>query len=158
MNKSILQDISEGPLWVFSADRRLDESELKPIQDTINGFLKSWMAHGQPVVADFQILDNTVILVAADQNKCDVTGCSKDKLNHLFLQMGNHLQVNFFNRMLIPVLHEERVELVHWKDIEDSLNNGTLSTDSRYLDGSIHSIAEFRRSGLKPLKEILVHP
>ncbi len=156
MKNNLFDHIESGPVWIFTADRKLSEGELNQFKTELNQFASSWEAHGNPVAASYSVIDDIVMLVAADASKCDVTGCSKDKLHHFMLAFGRKIGVDFFNRMLIPVFENEKIGLVHWNDIESLVQNGELSETQQYIDATASSVEVFRDRGVRSLKSLLV--
>ena len=158
MTKELFRDIEQGPLWTFTANRKLSSEESLALQASLQQFISSWEAHGHPVVATFHVLDETVILIAADSQKSEVTGCSKDKMTHFFQAAGRQIRVDFFNRMLIPVLDEKRaIELVHWNDIEAKVKNGALSDEQHFIDATVTEIGRLKKAGFPKIKNLLVN-
>lgn len=156
MNRQLFSNIDHGPLWVMTASRRLQNYEVELAQALLKEFISHWEAHGRSVQAEVEVLDNTAFLVAADGNKCEVTGCSKDKLAHCFRALGEKLSVDFFNRMLIPVINEECIELVHWNDIEAKIAKGELNSEQLFVDATIANVQQFKNQGFLPLSTMFI--
>lgn len=148
--------ISNGPAWVFTSERSLVQVEVDQITHGLNEFFKQWTAHGAAVVASAAFIDNTVLIVAADQTKSDVTGCSKDKLYHIVQKLSADLGIDFMNRMMIPIYRDETIRLVHWNDMESMVQKNELSEDDVFIDGSLGTLQELRTQGLKTVKSMLV--
>ena len=156
MNKQIFNSIDQGPLWVFTADHRMSDVEVSTLSSNLDHFISLWDAHGRPVHATFEIIDNTVVIIAADGQKSDVTGCSKDKLTHFFRDLGKVISVDFFNRMLVPVIDGDSIKLVHWNEVEDVVKQGSISEIQQYIDATVASVEEFKKKGFATIAELLV--
>ena len=154
--KDIFPDIPEGPLWIFTADRRLTIQDEKAIDVNLSQFFVQWSAHGIPVVAEHVIFDHTVIIIAADSTKSDVSGCGKDKLFHLFMALGKELGINFLNRMLVPILKDDSINLANWSEISEQVNRDEFKETDLYIDATVASVKAWRAEGVKPLSELLV--
>lgn len=148
------EHISDGPIWFFTADRVLNTKEQSHIRQVVELFFNTWDAHGHPVVAAMDILADQVVVIAADSTKGDVTGCSKDKLQHLFTQLGQTIQVDLFQRMLIPVLVNDEIQLVHWHDLQDFSDK--QESPVAFIDTSIMKISDLRTKGWQPIADLLV--
>ena len=152
---NIFSKINSGPIWIFVSNNPLDGDKRTLFSYELNRFLSTWTAHEQPVSAQFEILENQVVLVAADDSTM-VTGCSKDKLHHFMQAVGGKLGIDFFNRMLVPVVTNEGIRINHWNVIEELVENGELKAANEYIDGTISRVEVFKSEGLKPLRSILV--
>ncbi len=153
---NLFSHFNDGPLWIFTLSKKLNKSEINILENHLEKFIHSWTAHGHSVGADAKLIADQLLFIAANASNSDVTGCSKDKLYQMLHQTGAELQVDFFNRMLIPVLQEDELTVVHWNDVPDLVQDGTLLHHHVYVDGSIATLSIFRTNGLQPLSEILV--
>lgn len=153
---SAFEDINAGPVWFFTAARSLSESEQTAITTSLHDFFTSWDAHGKPVVARMQIVSDQMVVVVADETIHPVTGCSKDKLQHLFQGLSRSLGVDLFQRMLIPIRQQDMVQFVHWNDIAPAIDKGTLNKTDQFLDTAIMRVEDLREKLWQPLEELLV--
>ena len=67
-------------VWVFGADRELDDAELEVLLAAVDGFLPQWAAHGVPLRSDRAWLNGRFLVVAADVEAALPSGCSIDAL------------------------------------------------------------------------------
>jgi hypothetical protein len=67
-------------VWVFGADRRLDENEERRLLDEVDAFLDGWAAHGMPLTAARDWREGQFLIVAVDQRDSHASGCSIDGL------------------------------------------------------------------------------
>lgn len=70
----------DARLWVFAADRALDEDEQAALLAHVDAFVAGWAAHGAPVVGGRELRHERFLLVAADERATGVSGCSTDTL------------------------------------------------------------------------------
>lgn len=95
----------DARLWVFAADRPLDEREQQALLRHVDGFLAGWAAHGAPVVGGRELRHGRFLLVGADERATGVSGCSTDTL---FRTLGE------LERSIGASLRESG--LVFWRD------------------------------------------
>ena len=95
MNNSLLVIPDSGRLWVFPSSGELDDEVVEKISERLSLLLEDWKAHGQTVDGAFEIRDRRFIIVAADAESTDVSGCSIDGLDRgvraIFRELGVEL-------------------------------------------------------------------
>lgn len=83
----------EARVWVFAAARPLTEAEAGRLHAAVDRHVRSWLAHGRPVVGDWEWRYGRFLLVAADEAATGVSGCSIDGLFRVLQQTGDELGV-----------------------------------------------------------------
>lgn len=111
-------------VWVYMSDSKLSASQQQHISDQLSLFTKSWVAHGTPLSASFKILNDHFVVLAVDDHFNDASGCSIDASVHAVKLMQQELDVDFFNRNLVPFYHEGNVDLVARKNVRQNLEEG----------------------------------
>lgn len=67
-------------VWVFGANRPIEEADVTALLREVDEFLETWNAHGEPLSAGRQWVDDRFLVVAADQSLVNPSGCSIDAL------------------------------------------------------------------------------
>lgn len=142
-------------IWFFQSDRPFTAREEQQIREKLEAFLEEWTAHGAALFASYEIALNRVAVVAVDEEKALATGCSIDKLSHLFRELSAETGIDFFNRMLV---HYEPEEGEEWKTIPlhqfwamrkaERLNDSTI-----IFDTTVRNLGEYIRAGKKTFGE-----
>lgn len=88
-------------VWIYQANRFLTTNECEVISDSLTKATNQWAAHGAPLKASFEIIENRFVIIAADESHNAASGCSIDASTHWLKDLGNQLNVDFFDRALI---------------------------------------------------------
>lgn len=88
----------ESRVWIYQSDRKLSDSEIHTISQTLLAFTEQWEVHGMPMEASFEIRNSYFIILAANDK---ASGCSIDSSVRTIQNIGTELGVDFFNRSLI---------------------------------------------------------
>jgi hypothetical protein len=76
-----IEDLPDASrVWVFGADRELDEGAADLLLRDVDKFLAQWHAHGAPLTAARDWRDKRFLTVAVDQSTAGASGCSIDGL------------------------------------------------------------------------------
>lgn len=136
-------------LWVYQAERNLDEDEKKLLTSTLSSLCSEWMAHGEPVAGVYEIIYDRFILVAAPDPEGFVSGCSNDLLNRAIKSAEEKLKLSLVTPELILWrdesteircnTREEFEELVHRTEINGDtiVFNTNLSRVGQFQDGML---------------------
>lgn len=86
---------AHGRLWVFPASRALSETERDALLAKVDGFLDEWAAHGVPLHAGRTWVEDRFLLVGADRDATEPSGCSIDALVREVTALGGAYDVTF---------------------------------------------------------------
>ncbi len=89
----------DARLWVFVGDRKMSETEISWLNESLTHFVSSWQTHGKSLDAVGFVLHEAAIVIVANENAVKASGCSMDKINHFVKDAGGQLSIDFFHRM-----------------------------------------------------------
>ena len=79
---------SQSPIWIFQANKTVDISFIKKIEnDTIN-FLNSSTSHNIEIKSSFKIIHNLFLIISVESDFSSPSGCSIDKLINFVKQIN----------------------------------------------------------------------
>jgi hypothetical protein len=125
----------DSRVWVYVADRRLNEAESKLVQDRISQFTKQWTAHNAALQAAAEVFDRHAIILMVDETKAGASGCSIDKSVHFLEALGQDLGVDFFDRMRFGWVDD--LGVMHWSRMPDfakMVGENRISPDTPVLN------------------------
>ncbi|MFM6959948.1 MAG: ABC transporter ATPase, partial [Schleiferiaceae bacterium] len=67
---------AESRFWCFVADRPWTAEEEPQLVRGLQSLCAGWAAHGEPVYAGFQLVEQRVVALAADEARTAASGCS----------------------------------------------------------------------------------
>lgn len=141
-------------IWIYQADRKLEDKERHEMQAHLYQFLGSWTAHSSELKAYGNLFHSRFLTIFADETQAAASGCSIDKSVHFVEQLGSHYKVDFFNRMLFSYFDEE--EYLHTHDqagFKAAYANGSLTNDTLVFDHMMKTKGQFLTEWVKPLKD-----
>lgn len=90
---------ADARLWVYQSSRVLSDAEINSIEKAGQEFIENWAAHGVDLKASFDVLHSRFVIIAVDEKQAAASGCSIDKLVHFVKELGQQLNLDFFDRM-----------------------------------------------------------
>lgn len=129
----MLSELSnQASVWIFQANKQLTTNDCTFIQASLEKFVPEWAAHGVSLKADFNIVDNLFVIIGVDESHAQASGCSKDTLTRQIKLIGEHLGVDFFDRLAIAYENEsgniELVDMLTFKNLvqKDIIRQNTV--------------------------------
>jgi hypothetical protein len=110
-------------VWIFTAIRPLSLIEQGTIAKKMQIFLEGWSSHGQALKTSYVMLQNQILLVAADQSQGQASGCAIDKLIAVIHDLENELPLNWTDRSKIVLQVEGVVTLTNSSDLKSGQFN-----------------------------------
>ncbi len=132
-------------IWVYQANRQLIDNEAITVERYLEPAINQWAAHGASLLASATVLHNRFVVIALDEAQNAASGCSIDASTRWFKDLGEALNIDFFDRSQAYLDGEEIKTFSVFqskKSIENELifpetiifNNNTLATLSDLSD------------------------
>ena len=147
--KAVFEEIPDtARLWVYQADRQLDDEEVEKVEKAASKFVESWEAHGNALRSSFKVLHHQFLVLTVDENFNGASGCSIDSSVGLIRFLQESLGINFLDRSKVAHLEGGEVKLAPFTELKSLVNEGLIKRDTMIFDNSIDSMLKFRKSWL----------
>jgi len=140
-------------IWLFGAHRLMLDREIQSLESDMSQFVAGWQAHGKDLLADFSLLERSILLVAVDETKEPPSGCSIDKVFHLLKTQQEKNELDFFQRTLIWAVVDGDLCIHSQASLLDALRQQTISFETPVVNMLSASLGDFRQGGLLPLSQ-----
>lgn len=124
-------------IWVYASNRILNQEEEAQITRSAASFLSSWTAHDIPVDATVDLLHHCFVVIAANVDTSDISGCGIDKSVAFIKALGQEMNLDFFDRMQIEVMIDQHPVIGHKKDIAQWVLEGKVNADTLTFNKTI---------------------
>ncbi|MCC5919545.1 MAG: hypothetical protein LAT68_04960 [Cyclobacteriaceae bacterium] len=132
-------------VWVYQMDRSIDESEVNLLSELMDEFIANWKAHGKPLRATFQIIENRFLVVAADEDYHAASGCSIDASVHFIEEIGKKLNLNFFDRQHLIFLNGGETKQVKISELKSAVADGLIKKDTIIYNSMLSTVGDFKQ-------------
>lgn len=146
MNTKFEELPDHAKVWVYQANRTLNEEELNIIDDTLQTFISGWVAHGKDLKAGYKILYGRFIVLSVDEAYNMATGCSIDSSVAVIKELSSKLAVDFFDRTQIAFFNNGLVETISLNDLSEAGKSGRITAESVFFNNLISNIGEFNKN------------
>jgi hypothetical protein len=140
----------DAALWIFAADRSLNDQEQERLLGSISDFLQSWTSHDRVVVAESVLLENRFLVVSAHIPGGDVSGCGIDKLVHAVEANAIGVAANLLPSIDIVYRDESgEIQSTSRSEFRSLVESGKVNSETRVFDTSVATVGQFRSGGLE---------
>src|SRR5690348_439869 len=91
-------------VWIYQAGRKLTDAEKSTISEILLAFTQQWVAHGSPLKTSFGIFHDQFMVLAADENFEQASGCSIDGAVRTIQEIDKQFGLSLFDRMNMAFL------------------------------------------------------
>jgi hypothetical protein len=133
----------QARVWVYQASRELTPQETGIITETLKASLDTWAAHGKPLTASGKIFEHRFIVIAVDERDELPSGCSIDKSVHWLQEIGQRMNIDFFDRSLAYLDDNDHVQTIPVPKIKQAIINETILPNTTIFDNQVGTKAQW---------------
>lgn len=149
---SMAQDPAFAPesrLWIYIAERALNEQEKNQVESELLRFTDGWTAHNAALMATAELWNNQVIMLLVDETQAGASGCSIDKSVRFLEQLGEQLNIDFFDRMQFAWINQAgAVQFNKLNEIPGLLKAMEIQGDTIVVNTLVKTLGELRQGWL----------
>lgn len=139
-------------VWVYQSSRPFIEKEVKEINEQLYQFYEQWHSHGTPVKGWAQVVFRQFVIVMADENATQVSGCSTDSSVRVLKSIERQYEVNMFDRMMLTFLVNDKAEMLPINQVQYAIDKGYINEHTPLFNNIVGSKQELLENWLIPLK------
>ena len=140
-------------VWVYQSSRPFVEKEEIEINEQLHHFYANWQAHGAPVKGWAKLLYRQFVVIMADESDVEVSGCSTDSSVRVIKSLERQYDVNFFDRMTITFLRNEKAEMLPFNQVQYAIDKGYINKDTYLFNNVVTNKKDLMEQWLVPLSE-----
>ena len=131
-------------LRVFHAPRDLTAEETAAITANLDAFLGEWASHETRVSGAWEIVHDRFIVVAADESKVALSGCSKDSVVMRLRALGQELGMDFVHGPPICFRAGDDIKSVQRDEFGALVESGDVRADTVVFDSTIITAGPYK--------------
>ncbi len=144
---------AEARCWVYGAERNFTETEKAHISDTLQGFVKSWAAHGSVLSADFQLVEDRFIVLAVDESSAGASGCSIDSSVKVLRTLEHELGLSLLENGFAYYEGPSGIERVAATEMKAAIESGHIKPQTLLFGVHANRLDALRENWRKPAVE-----
>lgn len=138
----------DARVWIYQANRPLIDSEVKMVEEALQPALNQWTAHGQPLLASAQVVENRFVVIGVDEGYTLPSGCSIDASVRTLQEIGRQVNnsespIDFFDRSAVIQLGNGTVQTYPLVILKTAISDGSITPDTTVFNTLVQTKAEF---------------
>ena len=129
-------------VWIYQANRKFNSAETQIISEALRAFTESWLVHGSPMKASFEIRFDQFVIIAADEAANAASGCSIDDSVRTFKKLGADLNIDFFDRTRVAFKRGDDIFTIASGDLKSSLNDCVWNAETLMFNNLVNAKGE----------------
>lgn len=140
-------------IWIYQADRQLDDEESKQLISAVTSFLQQWQAHGKDLKSSVMLRHNRLLIIAVDEAFNQASGCSIDAKVHFLQDLQQKMHLNLFDRDHLLMWQDKTIQCIRIPALKNAVQTGQLSADTLVFNNMIKGKNELENNWLVPAKQ-----
>ncbi|HEY0241632.1 MAG TPA: hypothetical protein VGC52_03105 [Gemmatimonadaceae bacterium] len=132
-------------VWVYGADRPLNEQGEQKLLSAVDEFLSRWAAHGVPLHSARRWDDDRFLTIAVDSEREGASGCSIDGLYRTLKTLAPSVGAEIVTSGLVYYRGGDgKINAVPRDEFCQRATKGEITGDTEVFDLSVTSLNEWR--------------
>lgn len=144
---------SDSKIWIYQSSRKFSGSEIEYVKKETQKFLTAWTAHGNSLLAGFEVIYDQFLVIGVNENVNEASGCSIDKSVSYIRELEKNLNVSLLERSKVAIMQDAQISLVDYSDIKMQISKGIISKDTEVFNNAVVSKGEFETGWLQPAEK-----
>ena len=140
-------------VWIYQCDRKLSDREIEAIKEQGDNFIDNWAAHGEKLQAAFEVLHSQFLIIFADEEQAEASGCSIDRSVHFIKNLEQEYSISLLNRALIAYKVDDEIVTLPQEEFIELVAQGTLSKDTIVFNNLVTTKQDLETKWEVPLKQ-----
>jgi hypothetical protein len=138
-------------IWIYQSSRIFTPEEQTALKSATEIFLTQWTAHGQSLRAGMQIAFDRFLIIGANEDVNEASGCSIDASVAFIRQLEQRFHTDFLDRSRIAYRLDGQVHVMDFKDFKNSLTKDEISNSAEIFNNAVHTKKEFDKEWIQPV-------
>src|SRR5690606_35880102 len=141
-------------VWIYQASKPFTESDASKINEACTTFVEEWSAHGNSLIADYQMFFNQFICLFVDETGFTASGCSIDSSVHFIKSLEKEYNISLMNRTDVAYIDKNGdVKIIDMHGLKEAFEAGEISRDTLVFNNLIRTRGEMDTNWLIPISQ-----
>ncbi len=131
-------------VWIYQANRKLNEDEIEEIGRSLDQFIEAWTAHGKNLKAGYDLRYGRFIVLALDQSHAAASGCSIDASVHFIQALEKKYGIDLLDKMNVTFKQGQYITHKPLTDFKKMAKDKAISGDTIVFNNLVNTIQEYQ--------------
>lgn len=133
---------ANAKVWLYPCSTTLSNELVESIQKDIECFVEEWLSHKRIVKGSGSVIANRIIVLAADEQEVDVSGCSIDSSVRFIKSIEEKYQIQCFDRTQMIYLKDGVAHSIDFRNIAKAIEAGELNDDTLVFNIQAQNVSQ----------------
>lgn len=133
----------ESKIWIYQSNRKFSDIEISEIETDLLEFISNWTSHGSEIEASFTTRYSRFVIIAANQNVQQPTGCSIDKSVEFIQNLEQKYNVDLLDKMNVTFKVGEHIAHKPLIEFKKMAKEKAVSENTIVFNNLVNTIEEF---------------
>lgn len=139
-------------LWIYQSNRNLNDREVEEISGMLSKFVSNWASHSREVKADGKIVYNQFVVLAADEDQFQVSGCSIDSSVSFIRSIHEKYKLDLFNRFNVGYKKDGEIATAGRDEFQNLIDEGNVNDETIVFNNMVNTIEQFETAWEVPFR------
>ena len=131
-------------LWIFAAQRELDDPERARVLEEVDRFIDQWTAHNVPLTAARDWGQGRFLMIGVDEEAAGLSGCSIDALVRRMKVVQEELGVELVDNAPVLFKNGGTIERVSRERFAELAEAGAVSLETPVFNNTLTRVGDLR--------------
>ena len=131
-------------LWIFAAQRELDDPERARVLEEVDRFIDQWKAHDVPLTAARDWRQGRFLMIGVDEEAAGLSGCSIDALVRRMKVVQEDLGVELVDNAPVLFKNGGTIERVSRERFAELAEAGAVSLETPVFNNTLTRVGDLR--------------
>jgi hypothetical protein len=143
----------ESRVWVYTANRPLNDTEVQATQQALDQFVLQWTAHNAALKAVAEVFQNQFVLLMVDESQAGASGCSIDKSVHFLESLSRQLNIDLFERMRFAWVQDDALQFANRPEFSALVQNARITNNTLVVNTLVENKQDLKENWLVPFEK-----
>ena len=134
----------QARVWIFAADRPMDDREQVVILAATDEFLDGWAAHGTSLTCARDLRYGQFLLIAVDEAATDASGCSVDAMVHNLKRLERELDLRLVDHSSVQYRADGAVRRLARAEFAELVAAGDIGPQTTVFNNTVPTVGDVR--------------
>lgn len=140
-------------VWLYQASQFLTHEQQDLLHKELADFIVQWTSHGARLDAAFGVYYDRLVVIAADEQAAQASGCGIDKSVHIMQELSASMGVDFFQRTVVLFKAGEEWSEAPIHEFWAKRKAGLINETTQVLDTTVKTLDQLRTALVVPFGE-----
>lgn len=147
-----MQNPESARIWIYQSNRPFTASEEAVINQLMQDFTAGWNAHGKALKAGYEIKYHLFIVLHADEQVTQASGCSIDKASDLIRSIEAQFNISLFDKFNLAYRLGDEIVSCNRQEFQQAVEEGIISPDTIVYNNMVATLGELNTNWEIPFK------